>query len=200
VCSYSRLRVAGVPCRSVSSFVACSLWRFADSSSTRAKLEGQLASSPIATKDCFTPAGLTAIIVATHSFLIVHCTLSLSRSCRSLQFASILTYPSRLPWLARLSLHFFVNSILHTPHIKASPQGAGAGETCSALHFRNATNRSPAAQHVFFRHAFAPGASFQEERKLLRYPRPPCTPAPPQLCKQRQAQAFIRRRRHPPLF
>lgn len=39
------------------------------------------------------------------------------------------------------------------------------------------------AHHV--RHAFAPRAGHQEERIVLRYPRPTRTPASPQLCEQR---------------
>ena len=52
------------------------------------------------------------------------------------------------------------------------------------------------AHHV--RHAFAPRAGHQEERIVLRYPRPTRTPASPQLCEQRQNKALVRRR--PPIL
>jgi hypothetical protein len=48
------------------------------------------------------------------------------------------------------------------------------------------------SHHV--RHAFAARAGHQEERILLRHPRPTRTPASPQLCEQRSTKALFRRR------
>lgn len=146
---------------------------------------------------CFTPAGTALLPSSLPPHSLQRCTTLAVHYARCevvARFASRLPlclHVSLVPWLHAAGFNFLAAS---STTLKQPAQGAGAGETChSVLRLRNVANRSPTAHHVFFRHAFAPRAGFPQERILLRHTRPPCAPAAPQLCQQRQAKAFIRR-------